>query len=165
MKSSLPTLEVSGRGLLCFPRTPVNAPLIRLAAVYRNGLVLETGTACSWHQSRVRSEHISMAGAEIKRLTPGTIGPGQRQDSPRVPGFLLLLGWPLIAVDASRCSRLHECLPQLGTTPRPRSEGRLALRAEQLSVGQTGACILQEPGCLWTSISKFTLRALREMPL
>ena len=64
-----------------------------------------------------------------------------------------------------RCSRLHECLPQLGTTPRPHSEGRLALRAEQLSVGQTGACILQEPGCLWTSISKFTLRALREMPL
>ena len=102
---------MSGRGLLCFPRTPVNAPLIRLAAVYRNGLVLETGTACSWHQSRVRSEHISMAGAEIKRLTPGTIGPGQRQDSPRVPGFLLLLGWPLIAVDASQMFPLARVPP------------------------------------------------------
>ena len=148
MKSSLPTLEVSGRGLLCFPRTPVNAPLIRLAAVYRNGLVLETGTACSWHQSRVRSEHISMAGAEIKRLTPGTIGPGQRQDSPRVPGFLLLLGWPLIAVDASQMfplarvpppARHHAPSPFRGKTG---SQGRAALRRANRSLYPAGTWLL-----------------------
>lgn len=100
LKSSLPTLEVSGRSLLCFPRTPVNAPLIRLAAVYRNGLVLETGIACSWHQSQVRSDHISTAGAEIKRLTPGTIRAWSETGLAPCPWFPFTAG---LAPDCSRC--------------------------------------------------------------
>lgn len=49
--------------------------------------------------------------------------------------------------------------------PHPRSEGRLALRAEQLSIGQAGACILQEQGLHVGIISNFTLRPVRDMPL
>ena len=123
----------------------MKAPLVRLTAVSRDGLVLETGTACSWHQSRVRSEHSSTAGAETKRLAPGTTRAWSEGGLAPCPWFPFTAGLAPIAADASQLFPLARVPPRLGTTPHPRSEGRLALRAEWRSWGEQDLVSCRSP--------------------
>ena len=114
----------------------MKAPLVRLTAVSRDRLVLETGTACSWHQSRVRSEHISTAGAETKRLAAGTTRAWSEGGLAPCPWFPFTAG---LAPDCSRCfpgvSACTSASPARHHAPSP-FRGRLALRAERRSWGE-----------------------------
>ena len=93
---------------------------------------LGRGHRCSWHGSPVRSELISMTGADVKRSLQERPGSGQRTHTGWLGRFCCWAG-PRWQRMLPRCSRLQESLSVLGGTRPPCSEDRRALGAELVS--------------------------------